>query len=114
MFCCHHLQEPDDDEITNSKAGARLQGQPGGTAAGAVGRRGNTAGRRGNTGERREERRGSTAAAMNTSQWIIDGDELPRADIEVRCVYNYVRGRGGRGRRERERGREEKLKKFGI
>ena len=78
------VTEPDDDEVTNSRAGARLQSHSG-------------------------ERRQSGTVTSRTSQWIIDGDELPRAEIEVRCVEREGRGEEGGvwwgGVRGAERGR---------
>lgn len=63
--------------MTNSRAGARLQSQGGGGAGG--------------------ERRHGGGSSARTSQWIIDGDELPRAAIEVRWVWGRSL-EGGRGR----------------
>lgn len=104
--------EPDDDEITNSRAGARLQQQQqqpqhgqsaasatagGGamaTGAAATGadRHGSIGGGGGGGGggNGRRVSRQESMPTQHTSQWIIDGDELPRADIEVRVHRHLV------------------------
>ena len=40
----------------------------------------------GGGGNGRRVSRQESMPTQHTSQWIIDGDELPRADIEVRCA----------------------------
>ena len=59
MLISFSNQEVDDDELTNSSAGFRdPQQQQGDGPAPGVG--------------------------MPTSRWNVDGDELPRADLDVR------------------------------
>lgn len=85
-----HIQhKPDDDEVTNTKAGSRLHSQQTAASTPAPGgewRHSNAGGAAtvasGETGGDRGRGRG--VPMHHTSQWIIDGDELPRADIEVR------------------------------
>lgn len=94
--------------MTNSRAGARLQqqqqqhGQSAASATGAMAtgaaatgtdRHGGGSGVAGTGGSGsggvaggRGVSRQESMPTQHTSQWIIDGDELPRADIEVRCA----------------------------
>ena len=78
--------EPDDDEMTNTKAGARLHHQQATASTTASGgeRKHSSAGGVSTMAGGEDRGRGRGVPTHHTSQWIIDGDELPRADIEVR------------------------------
>ena len=60
---CFHNQEVDDDEVTNSMA---------------------------SRGPQQQGERAGPGVAMPTSRWNVDGDELPRADLDVRYTTEMM------------------------